>query len=217
MGGSPDGLRLHLGCGGVYLEGYRNIDLPPDQHGVQEGIQPDEFADIRLLEYPPGSVQEIRLHHVFEHFDRPTALRLLIDWYEWLEEGGRLVLETPDFEAGVKRFMKRRFRSERGTVVRHIFGSQEAAWAFHADAWYEEKFRQVLGTLGYEVIRVEKATWRGTDNITVTARKPAPPWPAREALIERAGEILAGGMVDDSPSEQRLHEKWLRALSGPTD
>ena len=105
---SGEGLRLHLGCGGVYLDGYRNIDLPSDQHGIQEAIRPDEFADIRMLEYAEGSVSEIRLHHVFEHFDRPTALRLLIDWYQWLEEGGRLIIETPDFEAAARRFLKRR-------------------------------------------------------------------------------------------------------------
>ena len=75
------GIKLHLGCGGVYLDGYRNIDLPVDEHGVQDAIRPDVYADITTLEFAPESVSEIRLHHVFEHFDRPTALRLLIDWY----------------------------------------------------------------------------------------------------------------------------------------
>lgn len=214
-GSPPNGLRLHLGCGGVYLDGYRNIDLPPEEHGVQEGIRPDEYADITRLEYHPASVQEIRLHHVFEHFDRPTALRLLIDWYAWLEEDGTLVIETPDFEAGVRRFLKRRSRSHRGAIVRHIFGSQEAAWAFHADGWYEEKFRQVLEALGYELTHVERASWRATDNITVTARKPSPPWLSREALLQQAGEVLSRSMIDQSASEMRLQQVWLRSLGKP--
>jgi predicted SAM-dependent methyltransferase len=204
--------RLHLGCGEKYLEGYVNIDYPPDEHPVQVSWPADVYADIRELSYEPGSVAEVRLHHVFEHFDRVTALGLLIDWYTWLEEGGILMIETPDFEASVRRFLKRRSRSHRGEIVRHIFGSQEAAWAFHADGWYEEKFHQVLEALGYELTRVKRASWRATDNITITARKPSPPWLSRETLIERAGKILALAMIDQSESEVRLHQLWHRSL-----
>jgi len=86
------GIKLHLGCGETYLPGYINIDFPPSQHTVQKQPKADLYADIRQLSYPSESVEEIRLHHVFEHFDRPTALRLLIDWYEWLKEGGSRII-----------------------------------------------------------------------------------------------------------------------------
>ena len=208
-------MRLHLGCGERYLDGYVNIDYPPDQHSVQLSSPADVHADITELSHEPGSVAEVRLHHVFEHFDRVTSLRLLIDWYAWLEEAGILVIETPDFEASARRFLKRRSRSERDTIVRHVFGSQEAQWAFHADGWYEEKFRNVLGAMGFEMTRVERASWKATDNITVTARKPAAPWLSREVLTERAGEILGRSMVDQTPSEVRLHRTWLDALERP--
>lgn len=208
-------MRLHLGCGEKYLEGYVNVDYPPDEHSVQVSSPADLHADITELSYESASVAEIRLHHVFEHFDRATALRLLIDWYGWLEEGGTLVIETPDFEAGARRFLKRRRLSDRGKVVRHIFGSQEASWAFHADGWYEEKFRQVLDALGYEVAGVDRKSWRGTDNITVTARKPPPPWRNRQTQLDRAAELLRASLVDDSPSELRLHRLWVDSLRRP--
>jgi hypothetical protein len=205
-------MRLHLGCGERYLEGYVNIDYPADQHSVQVSSPADLHADITKLSYDPGSIAEVRLHHVFEHFDRVTALRLLVDWHGWLREGGLLVIETPDFEAAARRFGRRRFRGRRGTIVRHVFGSQEAGWAFHADGWYDEKFREVLGALGYAVVRAERESWRDTDNITVTASKPPPPWPSRDELVERAGEILERSLVDRSPSELRLHETWMQQL-----
>jgi hypothetical protein len=216
-GATREALRLHLGCGERYLEGYVNIDYPLTEHSVQVTSPADVHADITRLSYEEASVAEVRLHHVFEHFDRVTALRLLIDWYGWLEESGILVIETPDFEASARRFLRRRSRRHRGAIVRHLFGSQEADWAFHADGWYKEKFREVLEALGYELVRAERASWRATDNITVTARKPAAPWPTREELTERAPAILKRSMIDDSPSETRLHEIWLRSLREPGD
>ena len=210
-------IRLHLGCGENYLDGYVNIDYPPEEHPVQTTSPADLRADITGLRYEPESVAEVRLHHVFEHFDRATALRLLIDWHEWLEPGGRLVIETPDFEAAVRRFRRPWRRSQRDVAVRHIFGSQEAEWGLHADGWYKAKFRKVLGALGFEVTKVRRATWRGTDNITVEARKLEAPFLTREELTERATEVLADSLVDDSSTERRLLEVWVGSLSRTRD
>ena len=208
-------IRLHLGCGETYLDGYVNVDLSPADHPVQNASPADVHADITTLRYEPSSVAEVRLHHVFEHFDRPTALRVLIDWYEWLEPGGRLMIETPDFEAAVRRFRRPWRRSQRDLALRHVFGSHEAAWAVHADGWYEGKFREVLGGLGFQVSKVRRATWRGTDNITVEARKPEAAPLTRDEQIERATGILSGSLVDGSSTELRLLQVWVDSLSRP--
>ena len=177
------GVRLHLGCGGVYLDGYRNIDLPVEEHGVQDAIRPDEYADITTLEFPPESVSEVRLHHVFEHFDRPTALRLLIDWYLWLEPGGRLTLETPDFARSARALLWKRSAAEQMKILRHVFGSQEAQWAIHCDGWYPSKFRWLLAELGYAKVKSKRSAWRGTYNVTVRARKPHGRPKSKEELL----------------------------------
>lgn len=203
--------RLHLGCGERYLEGYVNIDFPPSEHTVQQASPADELADIRHLRYEPESVVEVRLHHVFEHFDRPTALRLLVDWHEWLVEGGRLTIETPDFERSVKAFVRHIGRGDRGTILRHVFGSHEAAWAVHWDGWYEQRYRRVLGALGYASLDFEKAKWRGTHNITVHAER-AGGRRSREAQMSAATQILRDSLVDDSPSELRLLDEWVSRL-----
>jgi len=86
-------LRLHLGCGSQRFEGYVQIDLPSPEALVSI----DAFGDAVKLKMGARSIDEIRLHHLFEHFDRSTAMALLIRWTLALKIGGQLVIETPDF------------------------------------------------------------------------------------------------------------------------
>ena len=203
--------RLHLGCGERYLDGYVNIDYPPSEHTVQVTSPADELADITRLSYPSESVAEVRLHHVFEHFDRPTALRLLIDWHEWLAEDGVLTIETPDFERSARAFARRIGRGDTGTILRHVFGSHEADWAVHWDGWYADRYRTTLGALGYGSLDFEREKWRGTYNITVHARRAGGPRD-REAQLDAAEALLRDSLVDESESELRLLAEWSRRL-----
>lgn len=153
MKGSKE-TRLHLGCGETYLDGYTNIDYPQSEHTVAS-VKADEYKDLRTLSYPSGTIDEIRNHHVLEHFSRGETLGLLINWRRWLKVGGILFMETPDFEESARDFLEADEKS-RDSIIRHIFGSQEAAWALHYDGWYEEKYRRVLGELGFEIIKIIK-------------------------------------------------------------
>src|SRR6266481_4402073 len=144
-------LKLHLGCGGQYLKGYVNIDYSQENHTTVT-IKADKYADLRELSYPNGSVAEIRLHHVFEHFSRQWALLLLSRWREWLTPGGILRIETPDFDECVKRYIGAD-QEYKFKLLRHMFGSHEAHWAFHYDGWGEEKFRFVLEKFGFQSLK----------------------------------------------------------------
>ena len=208
-------LRLHLGCGEVYLPGYVNIDLPPEEHTVMRSVKVDMCADITRLQFPEGSIAEIRLHHVFEHFDRPTALRLLMQWYRWLEEGGGLIIEVPDFEQSARQISSKGLSTQQKMVVlRHIFGSHEAEWAFHRDGWYRDKFDLVLHALGFSNLHFRFSGYRGTSNITVCAKKCRPfrtPSQLRDAIYT----LLQHSLVDDSEMEQRLLKLWIDKLGLP--
>jgi predicted SAM-dependent methyltransferase len=147
-------LKLHLGCGSDYLEGYVNIDLSAAQHTIAKP-KTDLIADFRTLKYEDGTVDEIRCHHVFEHFTRAEALKLLLEWRRWLKIGGVLHIETPDFDTCCLHFMLSGSKT-RAEIARHVFGSQEAAWANHYDGWGKRKYSFVLKNLGFIALTFKK-------------------------------------------------------------
>jgi len=200
-------LRLHLGCGQRYFDGYINIDYPPSKHTVQTSSVADVFGDITRLDFPQQSVDEVRIHHVFEHFSREASLAMLIKWHKWLKIGGKICIETPDFEASIKLLCEQEYSYEqKQSVLRHIFGSHEADWAIHKDGWYREKFQHVLSALGFEDINFSHSSWQTTRNITVTANKQQ--HTNIECLREIAKVLLRNDMIDESESEEKLWSIW---------
>jgi hypothetical protein len=201
---------VHLGCGDRYLKGYLNVDLPPGE-GVASGTsRPDLEADVMCVDAPPESLAEVRSHHLFEHFDRAHALALLVRWYHWLRPGGHVTVETPDFEACVAGFSGRSL-SEQALILRHIFGSQEAAWAQHRDGWSEPRFRHVLGELGYTTISASRtiSDSRGLlQNVVVTAHRPAAGGSSLQSQLDTALALLRESMNGTAASEQGLLGRW---------
>jgi hypothetical protein len=206
----PQHARVHLGCGDRYLRGYLNVDLPPEE-GVAAGTsRPDLESDVTKVACPPETLEEIRLHHLFEHFDRADALALLIRWHRWLRPDGRIRIETPDFEGCIEKFGERPI-GEQTVILRHIFGSQEAPWAVHRDGWSENRFRYVLGELGFDRIstaRTYSDPRQLLPNVLVTAHRTSGVAASPEVQLSRALGILRQSMNGQSPTEETLFERW---------
>jgi predicted SAM-dependent methyltransferase len=152
-------LKLHLGCGEKYLEGYVNIDFPDAEQRVIK-TRADIFSSMKDLSYPENSVDEIRSHHLFEHFSRAEALKLLVRWRTWLKPNGLLIIETPDFSMSASFFLLAHSRRRKYQLSRHMLGSEEAGWATHKDFWDKEKFSYVFKQLGFKDIKVV-SYWNG--------------------------------------------------------
>lgn len=205
-------MKLHLGCGENYLEGYVNIDLPPDGQSVMKA-KADIYQDIRTLVYPENSIDEIRSHHLLEHFTRQEALNLLLQWRKWLKPGGLLVVETPDFETAARAFPYASLR-QKFKIARHIFGSQEADWAVHKDWWGQKKFRFVLSKLEFSIVKLKKKK-------DFTRRKKIRFVPGRVAVfVSRFFPVLAGLLGFDyldniivwaKKSEASINEEQVKA------
>ena len=127
---------------------------------MQTGVAADIFADIVDLDFPDSTVDEVRLHHVFEHFNRSTALALLVRWHKWLKMGGKLHIETPDLMGNARLLLSDLSWKVKMAVVRHLAGSHEASWANHIDHWFPERFVHTLERLGFEKIDTRSVNWQ---------------------------------------------------------
>jgi hypothetical protein len=82
-----DALRLNLGCGTHPAQGFVNIDMVPADTRVVAG-------DVRGLDYPPGSVDEIYARDVLEHMGFPDAQAVIGHWCSLLKVGGVITIQS---------------------------------------------------------------------------------------------------------------------------
>jgi glycosyltransferase involved in cell wall biosynthesis/predicted SAM-dependent methyltransferase/tetratricopeptide (TPR) repeat protein len=206
-------LKLHLGCGEQHFSGYVNIDYPPDQHNVME-VRADAFANIAKLHFASGTVDEIRLHHVFEHFNRVTALAMLIRWHEWLKAGGVLRIETPDLAGSAKTLASDSPLKFKMAATRHLAGDQAAAWAYHLDHWFPERYEHTLKKLGFDNVEINSSTWPHPPflaNVEIIAAKTRSL--PRQHLLEAADALLWDSTLDEVERPTFvIWQKQLRAI-----
>ena len=151
-------MKLDIGAGKKKHKGYTSID-------IEEYNNPDIVGDFRTMKFE--NIEVIRAHHLLEHFGRDDGEDVLKLWASWLQKGGILIVETPDFEMICRNWDKNHY-----WMTRHAYGSQEREWALHKDGWYEEKFRVLMPKYGLEIIDVYRDVCRRyLPNITVRAKK----------------------------------------------
>lgn len=204
-------LKLHLGCGQKVFEGYVNIDYPGEHHAVMSDIEADVFADILQMDCSPGSISEIRLHHVFEHFNRVTGLAQLFQWSRWLKPGGKLIIETPDIEGMARTFLETRDHRIRMGLARHIAGDQSSPWGYHLEHWWPERYVKTLEALNFHIDAVASERWEQTpflSNVVVVATLAAQL--PTEALIKSLHAILRESMINET--EEATFLVWKAQL-----
>src|SRR3972149_10228953 len=150
-------LRLHLGCGGVLLEGYVNIDIQgklasdhrhlqienttsvynyyarlngdADHLPMRRPTVCDLIADVTHLPYNPSTVDKIVAIQVFEHFSPTGAIKALRHWHDLLWLGQPLVLSVPDMEGTLDIL-----ETDLPFAIRHLRGRQGDEFNTHK-AW----------------------------------------------------------------------------------
>jgi hypothetical protein len=168
--------KYHLGCGGVYLDGYKNCDidgvsslehpglvaqnrttiadyyarLNGDIHNLPTRRQTvfDIRSDATCFAYMPGMIDKIVAIQVFEHFTPMQAIKTLQRWYVNLRNGGVLVLSVPDM-TGTLELIE---RGDAEFALRHLRGRQGDRYNSHW-AWYTgETIMELIGEHGFNKV-----------------------------------------------------------------
>jgi predicted SAM-dependent methyltransferase len=118
-------LKLHLGCGPNYKQGWVNIDM------VKGG---DFCLDLReSIPLQDASCLMIYSEHFFEHIEYPEpAGKLIKDYLRLLKPGARLSIGVPDGELGLRAYS--------GDDPESFFEISKARWH---PAWANTRMEQI--------------------------------------------------------------------------
>ncbi len=136
-------LRLNLGAGATYIEGF----TPIDRHLGSE-VYP-------LPQYETDSVDEIRASHILEHFGHTAVPQVLDEWVRVLRPGGLISIAVPDFDkiAGELKSDPLRFS--------YLFGGQTDANDYHKTAYTASTLRDSMEVAG--LVNIKPWTSNNTD------------------------------------------------------
>lgn len=172
-------LKLHLGCGPIYLDDYVNIDY--------YNPTADLKLDITDLSYfNDSSVDEIFMNAVFEHIYNYEQIPALKEWLRILKPNGKLIIDSiPDFDTVIQAYIK----SERANspdkeifdleeVIRYTHGAytrDNKLGQIHKDIFTINKVKELLTTAGFKIQNIKNVTWKDEPipcNINLIATKP---------------------------------------------
>jgi len=140
-------LRLHLGCGKRYLQGYKHIDYSSYDHiDYKRPIYPLPFIE-------SSSVNEIYCSHALEYFDFLEGTKVLEEWKRCLCKGGILRISVPDFDQLLKVYVQKNYDIE--SIIGPIFGRwevEESKYIYHKTVYTRKKLLQMLENVGFSEI-----------------------------------------------------------------
>ena len=167
----PDPLRLHLGCGGKYLEGHVNIDVE-DWAGVCDILA----SATELPLFADDSVEHIFSHALLEHIPPWDTLRTLREWHRLLKPGGTIRIEVPDLERIYEDWLVRHTLDEQ-EAIHNIFGpgrkrGELYSSQHHLTGFTYDRLSRFLMQAGFqEPVRIEHEIYHHV--LVLTARKAA--------------------------------------------
>lgn len=139
------GIKLHLGCGDYWFEGYINIDI-----NVYGGT--DLLFDIRKgLPFQPEVVEIIESYEVLEHLNRHEAAFCLEDWKRVLIPGGRIKISVPDMDGLVALY-----QTDKKRATEMIYGLEDHP--HHKQGFTEETLAALFEEHGFKEIKVSKGS-----------------------------------------------------------
>ena len=143
-------MKLNIGSGPQKLSGYVNVD-------IRKELNPDVVCDIKYLEpFEDNSVDEIKAHHVLEHFQQWLTRIVLRKWCEKLKPDGLISIEVPDMKEICRAVHECNYDNinELNARFRDIYGGQDHPWNYHCTGFTQETLTKHLESCGFVVSHV---------------------------------------------------------------
>jgi hypothetical protein len=142
---APIPTKINVGCGQDKRPGYLNID-----------VDPAALADILIVNnddsmIPRNYFEEVLAHDVLEHIPRANTLAALLDWADYLVDGGKLVLQTSSIlGVAAKLQQSTRYEQQHGWTV-CLFGNQVHSGDYHLTGFTELTLKVHLLAAGFRI------------------------------------------------------------------
>jgi len=173
--------KLHIGCGGIYLRGYTNIDtrgsiatsladdeLTAHSTTIREYYREDGewnslpkrghiIVDKKMTmqnmeyEYLPGSVDKIVVVQAMEHLDPIDFVVTIDSFLKVLRRPGVLIVSVPDMTGTLDWIDEDPSKTE--FAVRHLRGTMKDVWSQHRSWWTQETLAKALEWVGFDAVR----------------------------------------------------------------
>lgn len=166
-------MKLNLGCGQTKKRGYINIDI--DKKSGADIVS----SVVDMPFFDECSVEEILSIHLIEHLSIKEVEDAFQEWFRILQHGGKITIESPDFEVLCKEFLAadkvNRWYSYKGTwhsLIKHFFGNQRSIGQFHKSGYTKERLEDLLTMYGFRQIKfLENVEYKFSPCIRVEACK----------------------------------------------
>lgn len=145
------GLKLHLGCGDYWFEGYINIDF-----NVYGGT--DMLFDIRKsLPFQAQTVAIIEAYEVVEHMNKAEINDMLHDWQRVLIPGGIVRISVPDMDGLVAMYA-----TDKKKATEQIYGLEDHP--HHKQGYVLETLKELFESHGFFINDLRQGEMEGRVN-----------------------------------------------------
>ncbi len=145
-------MKLHLGSGIRYLEGYVHVDISNHDHiDIKTSID-------KLTSINDDSVDEIYASHVLEYFDRNEAEAVLTEWKRVLKKNGILRLAVPNFDALISVY---RQTKDLEKILGPLYGKWnvgDSSYIYHKTVYDQKSLTSLLNRIGF--LEIQNWDWR---------------------------------------------------------
>jgi len=168
-------MKLHIGCGTIYLKDYVNIDgkadfmannCPADVmekvattldryykhpfgHGAKKVVVDAQFDIGGAFPYQSGTAEEAVMMHVLEHFPLYRVGGVLEEIRRVLKPGGAFVVAVPDVKGMAKMLAEAETPEEEDLAIRFIHGTQRNEYAHHLCGYTPRTLKSLLSEHGF--------------------------------------------------------------------